>query len=560
MAEAKIEVKVVDVSGNVLKSLSDKLDAVGRSAGKASKDINQTSKSMFTLNTRTTDFIKGLVGFRVIESIFRRIGTEIRGVIKDMIDVNAETETFMATLETLTGSPEAAAKAFEELNQFARETPFQIKEIMEAFIKLKAGGLDPSIETMRILGDTASALGGSKETFDGIARALAQMVTKGKASAEELLQLQERGVPAMEILKEKLSLTAEEVANIGRQSIDAREAVAAILEGLEERFGGQMEKIAATWTGIIAELKSLWREFLEAVGEAGIFDALKNRLSELRGSIREAFKTGEAQKFAEDLSSNLQTIFKAIVIVSEVVIELAKLFKAMVSPIDAMRGGVDDLNNSIGNISKAFKDMVDFSLRKLDEFTEDARNSLRQLASDAFKSGQALVTSFADGIKAAASAAVSAVRSLVARLKSFLPESPAEEGPLSDLDKVGPAFVKTIADGIDNSSDVLFSSVRRLTQGTRSLIDRLDFEGFLARSPLRKKIDLEMGGFHATSITGRSLQNMGAASTSNVMNVSFNVSNEFQGGAASQHFEDIDRRLAEAWRSKRSQLRRAMAQ
>jgi len=530
VAEAKIEVKVVDVSGNVLKSLSEKLDSVGRSAGKASKDINKTSKSMFTLNTRTTDFIKGLVGFRVIESIFRRIGTEIRGVISDMINVNAETEKFMATLETLTGSPEAAAKAFADLNQFARETPFQIKEIMEAFIKLKAGGLDPSIKTMRTLGDTASALGGSKETFDGIARALAQMVTKGKASAEELLQLQERGVPAMEILKEKLGLTAEEVANIGRQSIDARKAVAAILEGLEERFGGQMEKIAETWDGIIAELKSLWREFLEAVGEAGIFDNLKKRLSELRGSIREAFKTGEAQEFAEDLSSNLQTIFKAIVLVSKAVIELAKLFKAVVSPIDAMAKGVEDLNRNIFNLSKAFKNMVDFSLRKLDEFTEDARNSLRQLASDAFDSGKSLITSFARGVKAAASAAIDAVKRLVARIRAHLPSSPAQIGPLSDLDKVGPGLVNTIKHGIEIKSGGLINTIQTMT------------------SKMAGSLPVPV------SVPG------GGTSTSNTSNVTFNVTITGGSGGSSTMAQEVDRDLAVLWKGNRSQLRRAMAQ
>lgn len=62
-----------------------------------------------------------LATLRVMVSVARKIGESFSWIVA----VNRETQSLQASLATVTGSTAAAESAFEKLNRFARETPFQ---------------------------------------------------------------------------------------------------------------------------------------------------------------------------------------------------------------------------------------------------------------------------------------------------------------------------------------------------------------------------------------------------------------------------------------------------
>lgn len=121
-----------------------------------------------------------------------------------------------------------------------------------------------------------------------------QMLTKGTAKSEEMLQLMEANIPVVEILSEKLGMTAQEVANIGDHSVSSVKVVNALLEGLNERYGGMSEKMATTTTGLINNIK----ESIAYVGSqlfkplydsfSGMLKPISDKLSELSNVIRNA--------------------------------------------------------------------------------------------------------------------------------------------------------------------------------------------------------------------------------------------------------------------------------
>ena len=116
-------------------------------------------------------------GAKQAEQSFDNAGASIDGLVKKIgalaaayltlegvgkiIDVTAEFQSLEASLVTVTGSTEAAADAFDEIKQFASETPFALAEVTDSFIKMKALGLDPSQAALRSYGDTASSMGKS---------------------------------------------------------------------------------------------------------------------------------------------------------------------------------------------------------------------------------------------------------------------------------------------------------------------------------------------------------------------------------------------------------------
>jgi tape measure domain-containing protein len=188
--------------------------------------------------------------------------------------------------------------------------PVNTERAIRTFTMLRAMGLRPTIADMTTLVDTTSALGGGADTLEGIGRALGQIATKGKVSAEELMQLAERGVPAYEILQEKLGLSAQQVANIGNEAIDGRRAVLALIEGMAERFGGQSRRMMDTWNGLMEALRSYWKEFLRAVMESGPFQIMREQLKNLVDYIDQARRDGRFKEWVDEMALAILAAFR----------------------------------------------------------------------------------------------------------------------------------------------------------------------------------------------------------------------------------------------------------
>ena len=172
---------------------------------------------------------------------------------------------------TMLGSAEAADKMLKNLQAFAAATPFEFPDLVKAAQRMQALGFgaDQVIPTLRSVGDAAAALGGGKEVIDGITTALGQMQTKGKVSAEEMGQLAERGVPAWQMLADKIGVTIPEAMKMAEQgAITASTAIPAILEGMNEKFGGSMEKMSQTLSGQWSNFKDQITQALIPIGEA----------------------------------------------------------------------------------------------------------------------------------------------------------------------------------------------------------------------------------------------------------------------------------------------------
>lgn len=174
-----------------------------------------------------------------------------------------------------------------------------------------------------------SALGRSQADLDGVVLALGQIQTKGKVSAEELMQMAERGLPVFQILEDKLGLTKKQLENIGAAGISSAQGVAALLTGLNEKFGGSMAKMAQTltgqWSNLMDNLKSL-------VGNAGqnVNDTIKNLL----GKVNSWFDANRAE-----IQKTTASLFTAIGSILDTILGVLATFGSVFgSVLDAVTG------------------------------------------------------------------------------------------------------------------------------------------------------------------------------------------------------------------------------
>ncbi len=303
-------IKIKNLGEEALRKTRREFTSLGRTGSRALSDLQKASQTYHT----TLRQLNGTIS--AFEAHMRSLIALVGGfnLAKSLLGTASEWETYRAQLTTAYRSTELAKQIFIDIENFASRTPFHVNELVEAWIKLKNMGLNPTLKMIETIGDATAALGGSRDIFNGIVLALGQMKAKGKVSAEELMQLAERGIPVFDILKEKLHLTGEEIQNIGNLGISADKAINAILEGMSERFGGQMKIMSS-------QLKGLWSTLL---------DNLKQFQAAVMESGPSAFIKGELQKVLKFFTTHADAIKKTARALGKTLVEVGKEIKNII--------------------------------------------------------------------------------------------------------------------------------------------------------------------------------------------------------------------------------------
>lgn len=196
---------------------------------------------------------------------------------------NAMKEQADIAFTTMLGSGLMAKSFLDELQAFAAKTPFEFPDLIRASQRLLAMGFAASeiIPTMTAIGDAVAALGGGQMEIDRVTTALGQMNAKGKTSAEEMMQLTEAGIPAWQMLADKIGVSVPEAMKmVTAGAIDAKTTVSAVVDGIETRFGGMMAAQSQTFNGLLSNLKDNFTQLSGTVMQP-FFDMAKVGLKQV---------------------------------------------------------------------------------------------------------------------------------------------------------------------------------------------------------------------------------------------------------------------------------------
>ncbi len=246
-----------------------------------------------------------------LESISGAFNTLKRG-IEAVITTGAIFETLKVQLETLYQSSEKADQAFQWIQNFTASTPFEMEQVTQSFIKLKAMGMDPMDGSFQAIADQASALGAKGETLGGIVLALGQAWSKQKLQGEEALQLIERGVPVWELLQEATGKTAVELQSMSEKGLLGRDAIKALMNEMGRANMGAAEKAMQTFNGQLASLSDNWTAFLSKIADAGALDFFKTQIEDINAAIAEMRANGKLDEYARAASDAIVFIGQAL--------------------------------------------------------------------------------------------------------------------------------------------------------------------------------------------------------------------------------------------------------
>lgn len=267
----EIEIKALDNASKALDKIEKSLSPLNRKVGKLDKEFDKVDKS---INRASGSFgkFKGLLAGAITVGGIAAFG-------KSVVDASSRAEDLKTTLETVTGSAKGADEAFKFINDFATRTPFDIETLTETFIKLKAAGIEPTEDLLTTFGDTASVTTDRIGSLTAITD-LFSRTTAGGLGLEELNRLADRGIPVFDILNDKLGITRLEISEFGKTAEGAAKIKDALLEGLNEDFGGGMEKASENLSVSLSNLGIAANNALIKVGEGGLSDAI-NRAAKL---------------------------------------------------------------------------------------------------------------------------------------------------------------------------------------------------------------------------------------------------------------------------------------
>ena len=388
-ANIQIEITALDKASRKLDAISKSLNPMKGKVGKIDKEFDKVDKSIKRTSGSFGKF-KGLLAGAITVA-------GITSFTKSVVEASSRAEDLKTTLETVAGSAKAGDDAFKFINDFATRTPFDIETLTETFIKLKASGIEPTEELLTTFGDMASVTTDRVGSLNAITDLFAR-TTSGGLGLEDLNRLADRGIPVFKIFEEKLGLARLEVSEFGKSAEGAAQLKDALLEGLNEDFGGGMEKASKNLSVSLSNMGIAANNALIAVGEGGLSDAINKAATTFTSflgnneelAIALGEKLGQAVTFVTD---GIIMLFENAHKAQPIFDVLGVIFKDIVAPAAVL------IFDALVKLSEILKPMIEATLPVAKTIFEGLGNVMTEVVVPAFNTVIDVITNVIDKIK-----------------------------------------------------------------------------------------------------------------------------------------------------------------
>lgn len=333
-----------ELSANVQKMLPvlDKLDSALGVVDKSSEEVEKGLKGI-------GDVAAGVALGNWI--------TQLPGMLMDLgkqaIQSAGEFEQTRVAFTTMLGSATAADAFLNQLKDFAAKTPFEFKELVGSAKSMKALGFETSqiIPMMTNLGNASAALGGGADLIARLTNQIGQMQAKGKVSAEEMRVMAQSGIPVWDMLAKKIGTDVPTaMAKAAKGAIDARTGIDALMEGMQQRYGGMMEAQSATFLGKMSTLKDNLNFIIMDFGSALLptVGRVVDAFAEFLPTIQSAMPA--VQDFIGALVEVAMDLEPLVTVIGGI---LLNIFGAFAEAIYNVTGGTVDFKIALENLDLA---------------------------------------------------------------------------------------------------------------------------------------------------------------------------------------------------------------
>jgi len=250
---------------------SQAMQSLGKVISAGKNIAGKTWQAIVTVKDKASSTIKNITN--KLFSLKNLIGTVVAGyAVKQVASTMVAKPLSLADqyssakigFSTLLGDKKGQAM-MDEIDKFAKETPFKTSGVISNVQKMMAYGWDADrvIKDMETIGDAAASTGRGDEGLESIVYALSEIRSKGKLSTQELNQLASAGIKAKQYLAEGLGYGSDDkgmakmMKDLEKGAIGAQQGIDLILKGMEE-FDGMMDRTANE------TVEGLWSQIQDA--------------------------------------------------------------------------------------------------------------------------------------------------------------------------------------------------------------------------------------------------------------------------------------------------------
>jgi len=232
---------------------------------KFSKNLNNANKGINNLDKNAN---AASLSLGKIKGVLAGLG--IGMVAKEIFTAGINMEQTRVAFATFLKDADKGNKVISELNEFSNITPFNNDEVIKSGRVLLAANIpaEKLTATLKNIGDVAS---GSQVPITELASIYSKIQNKGKAQAEELNQLAERGIPILDVLAKRFNTTAAGVLEMGSKGKITKDVMAEAFQTMSSEGGmffNMMEKQSATAGGKLSTLQGSLGLLAAELGES----------------------------------------------------------------------------------------------------------------------------------------------------------------------------------------------------------------------------------------------------------------------------------------------------
>lgn len=236
-------------------------------------------------------------------AVLGTLGVSIGGIalVRGLVTTGMQFEKFQAILETVEGTSEKAKQSLEWVTAFATRTPYDVAQVTQAFVRMRAYGLDPTSGLLESVGNAGAAMG--KNIMDGT-EAVADAVTG------EFERLKEFGVRASTAGDQVTFSWQQNGETLSKTVKKQGDEIAKALQEIFSKYAGAMDKQSKTFEGILSNIGDKWTNFQRKINDAGFFNEVKRRFQSLLDTFDRMDRDGTLDRWAKNISDSLIKIMQ----------------------------------------------------------------------------------------------------------------------------------------------------------------------------------------------------------------------------------------------------------
>lgn len=304
---------------------------------------------------RDVSIVTGLVSLGI--SGMSRIAN---GFVGEIVKVNAEMERLRFLMQAMSTAKDPLADASRSvayLRQQAKNMPFAMSTITNAFVKLKTTGMDPMNGSLRSLADGIAAFGGDDQAFNRVVMGITQMSGKSVIQMEEMRQQLGESMPAaMQVMARSMGVSIADLTKaISTGRVEAKPALESFFQELERSYGGQAQQMMQAFSGQVSQLATNLQNLATNEGGRGFFDQVKEQLVDINQFLQSDTAQVFATRLGQGLASAIGWLRSAVSAVFEFRQEIYNVGSAVVMAFGglAVVRGISTFVGAIGTLRAA---------------------------------------------------------------------------------------------------------------------------------------------------------------------------------------------------------------